>query len=232
MERDNISFHLCKGSGYEAFEALRTELEKAAVGANGSVLRPGTEVYTRINELLYLWADGRRVTISGLWYADHDGYTAYAFYFDEAMNQDAVGRFQMVCGTPEAGTLRLCGLDETAALVESAYGVQASSEMAETAAETPLNNEKYTEAIAAAKATAGDIPFEYESDRCYILYGAGLYGTGADDYRLMFIFRDGTSQTVHDGKVTAIRVNSAGSVLYYNTTAPDGREIQHGVNFD
>jgi preprotein translocase subunit SecA len=88
------------------------------------------------------------------------------------------------------------------------------------------------DAVNDAKAGAAEILFEYEADRCAILYGAGLYGSGAESYRLLFIFRDGTSQTVHEGKVTAIRVNAAGSVLYYNTTAPDGREIQHGVNFD
>ena len=122
-------------------------------------------------------------------------------------------------------------------LVENAYGVQVSGEIAQAVAEAAgseaaPNNSVYTDAIDAAKSTASKVSFEYEADRCYILYGAGLYGTGADDYRLMFIFRDGTSQTVYEGKVTAIRVNSAGSVLYYNTTAPDGREIQHGVNFD
>lgn len=234
VERDNISFRLRKGSGYEALELLRTELEKAAVGANGSVLRPGEEVYTRVNELIYLWADGKRVTISGLWYADHDGYTTYAFYFDEALDPEAVGRWQVVCGTPGSDTLRLCGMDEVAALVESAYGVRVSGEIAEAVAESEAAPDlsKYNEAIAAAKSTASEISFEYEADRCCILYGAGLYGTPADSYRLMFIFRDGSSSTVYEGKVTAIRVNSAGSVLYYNITAPDGREIQHGVNFD
>ena len=233
-ERDNISFRLRKGSGYEALEALRTELEKAAVGANGSVLTPGVDVYTRINELIYLWADGNRVTISGLWYADHDGYTTYAFYYDEAMDPNTVSRWQLVCGTPGSDTLRLCGMDEVASLVESAYGVQVSGGIAEAVAESEAAPDlsKYNEAIEAAKSTAAEILFEYEADRCCILYGAGLYGTGADDYRLMFIFRDGSSQTVYQGKVTAIRVNGTGSVLYYNITAPDGREIQHGVNFD
>ena len=233
-ERDNISFRLRKGSGYEALEALRTELEKAAVGANGSVLKPGVDVYTRINELIYLWADGNRVTISGLWYADHDGYTTYAFYYDEAIDPETVSRWQLVCGTPGSDTLKLCGMDEVAALVDGAYGVQVSGEIADAVAESEAAPDlsKYNEAIEAAKSTATEILFEHEADRCCILYGAGLYGTGADDYRLMFIFRDGTSQTVYQGKVTAIRVNAAGSVLYYNITAPDGREIQHGVNFD
>ncbi len=237
VERDSVSFRLRRGSGYEAFEVLRGELEKAAVGANGSAIRSGVDVYTRVNELLYLWADGERVTISGLWYADHDGYTTYAFYFDEALTPESVSRWQLVCGTPGSDTLKLCGMDAVASLVENAYGVQVSGEIAQAVAEaagseTAPDNSVYTDAIDAAKSTAAKISFEYEADRCYILYGAGLYGTGAEDYRLMFIFRDGTSQTVYEGKVTAIRVNSAGSVLYYNTTAPDGREIQHGVNFD
>ena len=237
VERDNISFQLRNGSGYEALEVLRTQLEAAAVGANGSVVRPGEDVYTKINELIYLWADGERVTISGLWYAGHDGYTTYAFYFDEALDLGSVSRVQLVCGTPGTDTLKLCGMDDVAALVANAYGVQVSDEIAQAVAEaadtavTP-DNTKYNEAVEAAKSTASEISFEYEADRCCILYGAGLYGTPADDYRLLFVFRDGTSQTVYEGKVTSIRVNSAGSVLYYNTTAPDGREIQHGVNFD
>ena len=124
-------------------------------------------------------------------------------------------------------------LREIRSIIES-YGVQVSGEIADAVAESEAapDTSKYTEAIEAAKSTAAEIQFEYEADRCCILYGAGLYGTGADDYRLMFIFRDGSSQTVYQGKVTAIRVNAAGSVLYYNITAPDGREIQHGVNFD
>ena len=230
LERDNISFRLRQGSGYEALSALREKLEAAAVGANGTVLRSGVDVYPAINELIYLWADGSRVTISGLWYADHEDYTTYAFYFDEALDPSAIGRCQLVCGTPGSDTLRLCGLDDLAVLVDKAYGVQADDSVVD--AETPVNNEQYLKAIEAAKSTATEIPFEYESDRCYILYGAGLYGTASDDYRLLFIFRDGTSQTVCEGKLKSIRVNSAGSVLYYTVTAPDGKEIQHGVNFD
>ena len=231
VEPDNISFSLRKGAGYEAFEALRGEFEKAAVGANGTQLQPGVDVYSRINELIYLWADGSRVTIAGMWYADHDGYTTYAFYFDETLSLDSVARYQLVCGTPGADTLKLCGMDDVAALVDGAYGVQASDEFTE-ATDSQVNTAKYAEAISAAKANASDIPFEYESDRFYIIYGAGLNGAAAEEYSLIFIYRDGTCQTVYQGKVTAIRVNTAGSTLYYNTIAPDGKEIRQGVSFD
>ena len=228
LERDNISFRLAKGSGYEAFAAVRSQLEAAAVGANGSAIRPASEVYTRINELFYLWVNGKRATIAGLWYADHDGYTTYALYLDEALDPAAVTRAQFVCGQPGTDTLKLCGLDDLSKLVESAYGVQGDS----VDAATLVNQEAFKSAVNDAKAGAAEILFEYEADRCAILYGAGLYGSGAESYRLLFIFRDGTSQTVYEGRLKSIRVNSNGNVLYYTVTAPDGKEIQHGVNFD
>ena len=230
LEKDNISFRLYKNSGYDALSAVRGLLEEAAVGVDGTAVRSASDVYSQINELCYLWANGKRMTVGGLWYRDHGDYTTYAFYLTDALDLDSIDRVQLICGRPDAEALRLAGLTDLAGLIDGAYSVQMAEAVVEP--ETPVNNEQYTAAIASAKSTAVDIPFEYESDRCYIIYGAGLYGTPADDYRLMFIFRDGTSQTIVAEKVNAIRVNSAGKVLYYTVTAPDGGEIQYGVNFD
>ena len=231
VEKDNISFRLYKNAGYEAFASTRAALEEAAVGANGSAVRSGLDVYTRINELLYLWADGKRMTIAGLWYRDYDEYTVYAFYFDEALDFNTATKYQLVCGAPGGDALRQAGMTELASLVENAYSVVASQTVQEQP-EAPVRNELYENAVSAAKLSAVDVQFEYEADRCFILYGEGLYGTGAGDFRLMFIYRDGTSQTIIQQKLDSIRVSSAGKVVYYTLKAADGKTIQYGVNFD
>ena len=230
VEVDNISFRLCSGSGYEAFSSAREILNAAAVGVNGKAVRSTAEVYTQINEAAYVWADGERMTIAGLWYAEYGEYAIYALYFDEPVDLTAVKSYRILVGSLDGESLRESGLLTLADLLDEAYGVRAGESVG--GGEQAVINEKFTDAIAAAKATAVDIPFEYEADRCYILYGEGLYGTPEDDWRLMLIFRDGTSQTVYAGKVLSIRVNTAGSVLYYTVDAPDGKKIQYGVNFD
>ena len=122
-------------------------------------------------------------------------------------------------------------MTELASLVENAYSVVASQTVQEQP-EAPVRNELYENAVSAAKLSAVDVQFEYEADRCFILYGEGLYGTGAGDFRLMFIYRDGTSQTIIQQKLDSIRVSSAGKVVYYTLKAADGKTIQYGVNFD
>ena len=58
-----------------------------------------------------------------------------------------------------------------------------------------------------------------------------MYGGSAEDYRLLFIFPDGTVQNVSYVKLDSIRINNDGDVLYYAIDGPDGRIIQYGVNF-
>ena len=227
-EKDNISFRLYDFKT-AAFADLAGKLKAAAVGANGTKVREASEVYTAINELFSVWVDGERKTVGGLWYADHDGYTTYAFYLEEAIDLSKASSYRLVCGDVAADSLKESGLADVADLSEGAATVVAGDAVE---SGTAVDNALYTAAIEAAKSTALNLPFEHESDRCYILYGEGLYGTGAGDYRLLFIFRDGTSQTIVNQKLNAIRVNNAGNVLYYTVDAPDGGAIQYGVNFD
>ena len=227
-EKDNVSFRLYTPKD-AALEVLTGKLKAAAVGANGTKVREPSEVYTTINGLFELWIDGERRTVGGLWYAEHEGYTAYAFYLEETIDLEKVTSFRLVCGDVQADALKESGLHDVADLSEGAATVVAGDSVE---SGTAVDNALYTAAIEAAKSTALNVPFEHESDRCYILYGEGLYGTGAGDYRLLFIFRDGTSQTIVNQKLNAIRVNNAGNVLYYTVDAPDGGAIQYGVNFD
>ena len=226
-EKDNICFRI--GLNDDALEILAGKLKAAAVGANGTKVREPSEVYTLINDLFELWIDGERRTVGGLWYAEHETYTAYAFYLEETLDLEKIASYRLVCGDVTADVLKQSGLGDVADLSEGAATV-VTGDAVESG--TAVNNALYTAAIEAAKSTALGIGFEHESDRCYILYGEGLYGTGAGDYRLLFIFRDGTSQTIVNQKLNAIRVSSTGSVLYYTLDAPDGGTIQYGVNFD
>ncbi|MCR4906646.1 MAG: S-layer homology domain-containing protein [Clostridiales bacterium] len=227
-EKDNISFRILSDKD-AALDVLSSKLKAAAVGANGTKLREPSAVYTLINDLFELWIDGERRTVGGLWYAEHDGYTAYAFYLEETLDLEKVTSYRLVCGDVTADVLKQSGLGDVADLSEGAATVVAGDTVE---SGTAVDNTLYRAAIDAAKSTALSVPFEYESDRCYILYGEGLYGTGAGDYRLLFVFRDGTSQTIVNQRLNAIRVNNAGNVLYYTVDAPDGGAIQYGVNFD
>ncbi len=227
-EKDNVSFRLYTPKD-AALEVLTAKLKAAAVGANGTKVREASDVYTTINGLFELWVDGERRTVGGLWYAEHETYTTYAFYLEEAIDLSAATSYRLVCGDVQADALKESGLHDVADLSEGAATVVAGDTVE---SGTAVDNALYTAAIEAAKSTALSLPFEHESDRCYILYGEGLYGTGAGDYRLIFIFRDGTSQTIVSQKLNAIRVNNAGNVLYYTVDAPDGGAIQYGVNFD
>lgn len=226
-EKDNISFRI--GLNDASLDILAKKLKAAAVGANGTKVREASDVYTTINGLFELWVDGERRTVGGLWYAEHETYTTYAFYLEEAIDLEKIASYRLVCGDVTADVLKQSGLGDVADLSEGAATVVAGDTVE---SGTAVDNALYTAAIKAAKSTALSLPFEHESDRCYILYGEGLYGTGAGDYRLIFIFRDGTSQTIVSQKLNAIRVNNAGNVLYYTVDAPDGGAIQYGVNFD
>ena len=161
-----------------------------------------------------------------MWYADHDEYTTYAFYFDNKVSFDNAVVIDLLCGKADANTLSLCGLSDLSALIDSAdknisYNGSASSSSAS-------ESESYSTALSDAKKGA-DIMFEQKNSRCTVLYGSGLYNTGADEYRLVFIYPNGTAQTVTNQRLASIRMSD--DVLYYTMTAPDGQKIQYGVNF-
>ena len=78
--------------------------------------------------------------------------------------------------------------------------------------------------------SGAEILFENENERCLILYGKGLYGSGSNNYSLILIFKDGSKLELYKNKLESIRINESGNVLYYTIIAPDGSEIQYGVN--
>ena len=142
------------------------------------------------------------------------------------MSFDNAVVIDLLCGKADANTLSLCGLSDLSSLVDAAdknisYNGSSSSSSAG-------ESESYSTALADAKKGA-DIMFEQKNSRCTVLYGSGLYNTGADEYRLVFIYPNGTAQTVTNQRLASIRMSE--DVLYYTMTAPDGQKIQYGVNF-
>ena len=233
LESDNISFRLYKNSGYEALGIVRGWLNDDAVGENGKQIAAAEDCYSDINSVFYLFIDGQRVTVRELWYADHDEYTTYAFYFDNKVNFDNAAVIDFLCGKADANTLSLCGLSDLSALVDAAdknikYKGSSDSSSDGSADSSAGESESYATALADAKQGA-DIMFEQKNSRCTVLYGSGLYNTGSDEYRLVFIYPNGTAQTVTNQRLSSIRMSD--DVLYYTMPAPDGQKIQYGVNF-
>ena len=227
LEPDNISFRLYTGSGYEALGIVRGWMNEAARGKNGSAIRDKNDVFSKINDLAYLWVDGTRMEISELWYADHGEYTTYAFYFDKDIDPLSIKSLEFAVGRFDSDTLSAHGLaDLYDAITNSGIYDVISPDGADDTA-----SDNYKAAISDAKDTAHSIIFEKETSRCMILYGRGLYGRENDEYRLIFVFRDGTTQTVASQKLENIRMNSAGNILYYEMTGPDGKNLQYGINF-
>ncbi len=209
LEGDNISFRLYKGVGYEALGIVRGWLNDAAVGHNGIKIREIDDTYGDLSELFYLFIDGKRQAVDQLWYADHGDYTTYAFYFKGGIEVSDGSILQILCGKANDSVLADNGLSDLSELIEeSSRSYEASVEDARRGAE---------------------IAFEEVTARCTILYGSGLYGGNDDEYSMVFIFPDGTAQTVATQKLSSVRMS--GGVLYYTLVAPDGLELQYGVNF-
>lgn len=226
LEKDNISFRLYTGAGFEALGIVRGWLNENARGKDGAAIHEKSDVYSTINELCYVWINGKRALISEMWYADHGDYTTYAFYFDKNIAPSSVSSVSLMVGRLDSDTLSGASMSDLASRIEQAdkEGIISPED------DIPISD-TYTAAIADAKESAAEIIFEYECQRCTILYGRGLYGRENGEYRLLFIFRDGTTQTVAAQKLDDIRMNSSGNVLYYTMTGPDGKTLQYGINF-
>ncbi|MBQ8512345.1 MAG: S-layer homology domain-containing protein [Clostridia bacterium] len=239
LENDNISFRLYTGSGYEALGIVRGWLNDAARGYNGSSVRERNDVYAAINSLFKIWIDDTRIPVNEMWYADHGDYTTYAFYFDRYVDPDAISSVRFLCGRVDADTLDAYGMESLGYLAANAEELttppveESLGNLGETPSDdTPgqiVTSENYDAAIRDAKQGA-EILYEYETARCTILYGRRMYGGTVDDYRLLFIFPDGTVQNVAYVKLDSIRINNDGDVLYYAIEGPDGKMIQYGVN--
>ena len=233
LEKDCLSFRLYEGCGYESLSIARGWLDNAAVGINGKAVNSAADKYDAINSLMYLYVNGQRIPITQLWYADHtdaDGakYTTYAFYFTAEIDFSSISDVKFLAGMQDSVILEASGLTELSNLNKSTsvpiYQAPAASSTGTVSA--------YSSEVSKAKTGAADIIFNYENGRCTILYGRGLYGAGADDYRLVMIFANGSTQTVYVGQLTNIRVNSTGEILYYTVLGPDGKAIDYGVNFN
>ena len=227
VEPDNISFRLYTGSGFEALGIVRGWLNEAARGKDGAAVNDKDSVFTLINETAYLWINGERKVISEMWYADHGDYTTYAFYFDEKINPSKISSVDFSVGRLDRSIFESASMTDLADAIEKAdkEGVIVPESPADTA------SDNYKAAVSDAKESAAEIIFEYEAERCAVIYGRGLYGRESSEYRLLFVFKDGTTQTVASQKLDDIRMNSAGNVIYYNMTGPDGKILQYGINF-
>jgi len=232
LEKNCLSFRLYEGCGYESLSIARGWLDNAAVGVNGTAVNDIADKYYAINTLSYLYINGTRIPITQLWYAEHtdangDDYTTYAFYFAEDIDLSAVYDVKFLAGMQDSVILEASGLTELSNLNKSTSVPPYISPSASAGSESA-----YSAAVNDAKTNASEILFNHEGDRCTILYGRGLYGGDASEYRLVMIFRNGNTQTVHIGQLKDIRVTPTGNVLYYTVLGPDGQSIDYGVNFD
>ncbi|MBQ7313618.1 MAG: S-layer homology domain-containing protein [Clostridia bacterium] len=232
LEKDCLSFRLYEGCGYESLSIARGWLDNAAVGVNGTAVNAIADKYDAINSLMYLYINEKRIPITQLWYADHTDangakYTTYAFYFSESIDFSSIYDIKFLAGMQDSVILEASGLKALSDLNKSTTVpiYQAPTSAAGTTS-------AYSKAVSDAKAGAVEILFNYECDRCTILYGRGLYGSGASDYRLVMIFSNGNTQTVYTGQLGNIRVNASGEILYYTVVGPDGKAIDYGVNFN
>ncbi len=225
LEPDNISFKLRKGTGYEALGIVRGWLNATARGEDGEEVRDADAVRERLNELFYIWINERPVQIEEMWYADHGDYVTYAFYFGKSANLTKVETVDLMCGRLGSDIMAMDALSGIRRLL---YGEDAEDTEMTPPADT---SDIYSITVNDIRSSANEIIFEYECDRCAIIYGRGMYGGDSGEYRLLFVFRDGSTQTVYTQKLEDIRMNDKGNVLYYTVTAPDGELIQYGVNF-
>lgn len=232
LEPNCLSFRLYEGCGYESLSIARGWLDNAAVGINGTAVNEIADKYYAINSLAYLYVNGNRIPITQLWYAEHtdasgDDYTTYAFYFDTELDLSSIYDVKFLAGMQDSVILEASGLTELSNLNKSTSVPIYTSPTASAGTASA-----YSTAVNDAKAGAAEILFNYEAERCTILYGRGLYGGDASDYRLVMIFQNGNSQTIYIGQLEGIRVNATGNVLYYTVLGPDGKSIDYGVNFD
>ena len=235
LEKDCLSFRLYKGCGYESLSIARGWLDNAAVGVNGTAVNAVADKYDAINSLMYLYINGERIPITQLWYADHTDstgaeYTTYAFYFNKDVDISAIYDVKFLAGMQDSVILEASGLKELSDLNKTTsvpiYSAPSS------ASGGSSSSSAYSAAVNDARANAAEILFDYECDRCTIIYGRGLYGGSTSEYRLVMIFTNGTTQTIHIGQLKSVRVNAAGTILYYTVYGPDGQEIDYGVNFE
>ncbi len=233
LEKDNISFRLYKNEGFESLGIVRGWMNNAACGSSGEYIADPDEMQDAAAELLKIRIGGKMYEVSELWYANHGDYTTYAFYFSEDIDFSQAVSVEFVCGKITSDQLRENGNALLADFLDETENIQnVTLDGSVSTNQTVERSDEYIAALTDAKDGAYDIIFAYEGSRCAVIYGRGLYGRDADDYRLVFIFRDGSTQTVSTAKLDEIRINSDGDVLYYKVTAPDGKPIQYGVNFD
>ena len=236
LETNCLSFRLYEGCGYESLSIARGWLDNAAVGINGKAVNNIADKYYAINSLSYLYINGSRIPITQLWYADHtdtegDKYTTYAFYFEEKIDLSSIYDVKFLAGMQDSVILEASGLTELSNLNKST-SVPIYTAPAASSGSASGTASAYSTALKEAKAGAAEVIFEYEGSRCTVLYGRGLCGGAATEHRLVMVFQNGNTQTVYLGLLEGIRINAAGTVLYYTVLGPDGKTIDYGVNFD
>ena len=260
LEPDCLSFRLYRGAGYEAFSTVRTLLNGTARGVDGTVQRGANETYSELNRLFYLWINGSRLPVTELWYTDHGSYITYALYFGRTLDLSGVTDVKLSCGSLTSYDLLNAGLSSLSDLVANAGAPVSLSDIlaghydgsgssgdsgdydagsyesgsygSESSDSGYSSGSTYADAIARVKAGAISIIFEYENDRADIVYGQGVNGCGAGNYRLMLVFRDGSTQTIADRVLNSIHLSATGDIVYYSMTGPDGQNLQYAVNLD
>ena len=212
LSEKSFSFRILYEGGYDATAIIRGWLTNSVSDNNEDSFNSKQGVFS-------LWLDGEPCGINDLSIKSETDYIEYTFNFYKPLNISEVKNIQFWLGRYNEELGALSGFDTLKEYVKPEH--QESQGQPD---DSDYSSEK-SSAISGA-----EILFENENERCLILYGKGLYGSGSNNYSLILIFKDGSKLELYKNKLESIRINESGNVLYYTIIAPDGSEIQYGVN--
>ncbi len=232
LATETLTFRLKKDVGITAMGIVRGWLKNAASSNDGTPSeKSAEELKEALNSRFALYVNGRKAGISSLAITADAGDLVYTFTLAAPCATEVVSHAVLVCGEiPDTYT------NEAKTAIEGARSLpdpfaSAGAEAPETTEPTPPavppseDDPAYLEAVAYITDEGSEILFEHETDRLKVFYT--VQGSA---YRLRFVYRDGTVQEISSAKLTNIRVNDDGTVLYYAVPTPDGESMEYGVS--
>ncbi len=225
LTTDALTFRLKKSVGFTAMGIVRGWLNNAASTVDGlPTARTEETVKEALKSRFALYVNGRKAEIDTLEITTDDGDFVYTFHLAKACSTDKVTDAVLVCGElPDIYS------EEAKATVEAAQEAAVNPFDGEDTPATepvlPSDDPEYRDALEAIANEGAEILFEHETARLKV-----FYTLRKGYYSLRFVYRDGSVQEIASGKLNDIRVNDAGTVLYYTLLTPDGDPMEFGIS--